>query len=167
MLLSIDKIEEIHHLLNDIYTTADNDFTDLKKHGTECKLILTDKNYIKLHDQYKLQHYPIPIIEIKDFWDIGYNLDYIFFECSLRRDDAKNLNLNIIFEKFKNVEIYGGKDCLKDFYNKGDTAETVIRRIEQSDEDIIMLSLYFEYGVESTYELYKKSNRIIRSACTP
>lgn len=53
------------------------------------------------------------------------------------------------------------KTASKDFYNKGDTAETVIRRIEQSDEDIIMLSLYFEYGVESTYELYKKAIELL------
>lgn len=161
MLLSIDKTEQIHYLLNEIYAAANKDFADLKNHGIQCKLLFADKNYIKLHDKYELQYYPIPIIEIKNLGDIGYNLDYIFFECSFDKDDVKNIKLQSILEEFKNVEIYSGKDCLKDFYNKGDTAETVISRIDQSDEDIIMLSIYSEYGAESTYTILKKTKNIM------
>src|SRR6056297_3362542 len=116
----INSIKTIHKHLNQIYIRANNDYKDLLNRRFVCQLVFFKENYLQVDGQYELQHYPIPIITVNEIGDIGYNLDRIFFEFAFEKSDFLSKNLGYLIH-FDSLEIYGGQDCLVDFYQKGDT----------------------------------------------
>ncbi len=72
------NIEKMNNYLNDLFSKAKNAYKKLIELGYPCQLIFADKNYIKIAGKYEIQQYPIPILEVKNIGDIGFNLDLIF-----------------------------------------------------------------------------------------
>ena len=153
------NIKEIHILLNKIYEIADKDYRELLDCDIKCNLIYCRNNYIYYEGEYHLQKYPIPVIDIKGSGDIGYNLDNIFFEFSLNKTDFLNLNFEYILNSFEEVEVYGGENCLLDFYDKGGSVEEIKTKVSISDEENVMLSIYVDYDKENIINLFLDLNK--------
>ena len=141
-----NNIKDLHNHLNDIYHIAEKDYQVLKSKKIKCKLINNAGNYITFDGEYHYQKYPIPIIEVKDVGDIGYNIDSIFFEFSIKRERFLQTDFRVILDNFANVQVYGGQDCLTDFYKGNDCADEIMDKVKLSYEEDIMLALYFDYS---------------------
>ena len=102
------------------------------------------------------------MIEVKKFGDIGYNLDKIFFEFSFKKQEIFDLNFDYILNNYKDIEVYGGKDCLIDFYEEGDTAEEVINKVDLSNEENIMFSLYFDHSQEKLIKKFLEVTKTLQ-----
>ena len=140
--MSENDIELIHSKLNDVYSLAAKLFEAIKSeedfkasYGYFCG------NYIKIKGKYEYQRYPIPVISIEDKGDIGFNIDGVWFEYFLKKDDFFRSNLEVLIIKHK-LEIYGGTDCLIDFYFEGKSAADVFESVRNSEEEIIGVAVY-------------------------
>lgn len=87
--------EQIHNKLNDIYRRA-RESEQLIKHILEkdCFIEHSSNNYIKIGDKYEIQEYPIPVIVIKDEFDIGFNIDGLFIEKFYQRDILNKIDVS-------------------------------------------------------------------------
>ena len=139
------SLKKIHQKLNKIYLRAEKDYHKLLAKEISCQLLNFNNNYIKIDGQDQLQKYLIPIISFQSGGDLGYNLDKIFFESAFNLEEFLSLDLAPIFSEYREIEIYGGRDCQIDFYEKGDTNEIVKEKVRASSEDTIMVSIYFDY----------------------
>ncbi len=155
------NIKKMHNYLNDLFTKAQNTYTKLINLDYPCRLIFADKNYIKIDGNYEIQHYPIPIIEIEHIGDIGINIDSIFFEFSFSKNDFESINLDLLINDYVKLEIYGGKNCMMDFYYQGDSIEDIKNRIKLSTENTLMLSIYFELNEENIVNEFSKIIRLL------
>ncbi len=142
------NLKNIHQKINKIYLRAEKDYQALNKKQISCQLESYKNNYVKINGQYQLQKYPIPVISLQNGGDIGYNLDKIFFETAFKRDEFLNLELVSILSQHEDIEIYGGRDCHKDFYQKDDNPAKIREKVKESTENTIMVSLYFDYNKE-------------------
>jgi len=149
-----DYLKEMHLLLNKIHSMAERDHQELVDRGIDCQLKNCKHNYIYLDEKYHEQRYPIPIIEIMNKGDIGYNLDKIFFEFSFNKEDFLKLDLKYILNNFEDIEIYGGEDCLIDLYEKGDAVEDILEKFDHSDQECVMVCLYFDHDKKDLLELF-------------
>ena len=150
----INSIKTIHERLNQIYIRANNDYKDLLNRRFTCQLVFFKENYLQVDGQYQLQHYPIPIITVNEIGDIGYNLDMIFFEFAFEKSDFLEIDLSHILNHDNAIEIYGGDDCLADFYQKGDTQEIIREKVQHSYEQNIMMSVYFDYAYDRLIDTF-------------
>lgn len=149
--------------MNRIYKTADEDYQELLNRKCKCELIFCSNNYLYYDGEYHIQKYPIPVIDIKNSGDIGYNIDKIFFEFSFDKTIFLDIAFGYILIKFKEVELYGGSNCLIDFYDEGDSVEDIKNKIRLSNEETIMLSLYFDYNQEKIIESFFTVNEFLKS----
>ncbi len=141
----------IHQKLNQIYTQAESTYHELKKEGYSISYGYYNQNYIKINGKQVLQKYPIPIITIEGIGDIGFNLDEVFFEFFIDRNEIKKIDLKALIEEYR-LEIYGGKNCLIDFYTPPQTEHDVIKQVLSSSEETIGIAVYIQdLNIKSTY----------------
>ncbi|GAA0694111.1 MULTISPECIES: hypothetical protein [Clostridium] len=142
------NIKEVHEFINSIYENAENAYKKLSEsEKIKCTYTICKGNYIKIGSEYRYQHYGIPIIVIEGVGDIGFNMDGIFFEFFLDRDELANMDFNEISNR--HVEIYGAEDCSVDYYKIGDKLRNVKRKIEGSTENSFGIAFYYNsYDVD-------------------
>lgn len=148
--------------MNRIYKRANNDYKELLSCGVDCKLDFFKDNYLHIEGQYQLQHYPIPIITVNEIGDIGFNLDRVFFEFAFEKSDFLSKDLGYLIHHFDSLEIYGSHNCLVDFYQKADTPEMIRDKVQHSDEQIIMLALYFDYAFEGLINTFLEVSKTLK-----
>jgi len=141
-LLTENSVEFIHNKFNDVYSLAESFFEAIKsEEGYKTSYGFFSGNYIKLKGKYEYQKYPIPVITIENKGDIGFNIDGVWFEYFLKKDDFIRSNLEGLIIKHK-LEIYGGTHCLIDFYFEGKSAADVFESVRNSEEEIIGVAVY-------------------------
>lgn len=92
----------------------------------------------KENDEFYLEYYPIPVITLSDRVDIGVDIDQIYFEFKLSREEAVLFNYKEI--EMYHFEVYGIEDYYNDFYDEENT-ETIVSNIENSDEHEVGVSI--------------------------
>lgn len=139
-----NMISCIHERLNFIYSLSENVYKSLKNE-MELKALYNYYNghYIKINDKYEYQKYPVPVISIEGKGDIGFNIDGVWIEFFIDRETFYKANIEELINKY-DVEIYGGNNCLIDFYSDGKSVEDLFSDIENSDEEIIGISIYLK-----------------------
>lgn len=148
-MFSEDEIIKVHQCLNRMYEQAREVTGLIQAKDLSCQLLMSSHNYLKDKEgKYHLQHFPIPVIEIVQIGDIGFNLDAIFFEYPLAKAQLMKMDLNHLIEEHE-IEIYGGKNCMIDFYCRGDSWDNVQSKVSQSSEEIVMISMYMDYGLSN------------------
>ncbi len=137
-------IQSIHNELNSIYTLAENIHESFK---SEEELSVSygffSGNYIKIGETQEYQKYPIPIVSIEQKGDICFNIDRVGFEFFVTKELLKETIIESLVNNYR-VEIYGGKDCLIDFYNEGKPISDVLHDVNNSSEDTIGIAIYSE-----------------------
>jgi len=142
MNINENAIDFIHNSLNDVYSLAEKVFETIKSEGDfKASYGYFSGNYIKINGKYEYQKYPIPVISIEDKGDIGFNIDGVWFEFFLHKNEFHKINIEGLIRKYK-VEIYGGNDCLVDFYYEGKSAAEIIEGVKNSKEKAIGIAIY-------------------------
>lgn len=92
------------------------------------------------------ESYPIPVIGVKDLYDIEIPFDKISISTKLKRNTA----LEYPFEKLAGYEFeaYGVDDYLADFYRPGQTVQDLKENIHACDEKEIGFSFVFPFDVD-------------------
>lgn len=134
-------------MLNDIYKPMYEYLKCLLKALKELeydyKWGFYNNHSIKEDNQWLLEYYPIPVVTIKDICDIGIDMNHIFVECKMKKEEAIGFHWNIISDyKF---EVYGVEDYLNDFYNPSLKFDDISERISQSNEKEIGIAFEFPY----------------------
>ena len=92
----------------------------------------------KENDEFYLEYYPIPVITLSDRVDIGVDIDQIYFEFKLSREEAVLFDYKEI--AMYHFEVYGIEDYYNDFYDEENT-DTIVSNIENSDEHEVGVSI--------------------------
>lgn len=92
----------------------------------------------KEEDTFYIEYYPIPVITLSESLDIGIDLEQVFLEFKLKREEA------ILFD-FKEIElyhfeVYGIVDYYNDFYLENNI-DAISQNIMNSDEDEVGVSI--------------------------
>lgn len=134
----------IHNKLNEIYSMAESAFEFIKNESDlKASYGFFSGNYININGIYEYQKYPIPVISVEGKGDVGFNIDYIWFEFFLNKDAFNNADIETLINEYK-IEIYGGKDCLKDFYFEGKSISSLFHDVNISKEETICIAIYFK-----------------------
>jgi len=113
--------------------------------GKECFIENSFKNYIKINDKYDIQNYPIPVVVVKDEFDIGLNLDGLFIEKFFKKNKIEQIDIIKLQLLFDIVELYGNENCMIDYYISGDSIGNIMEKINNSNEKEIGLAVYIAY----------------------
>jgi len=108
------------------------------------KFVWANNHYQKFKNNYVCEIYPIPVIEIQNIGDIGFNFDNCFFEGYFKKDKLLKFN----FEQFKNLKnfsLYGEKDFLTDIYNSTMPFDCIKNNIQNSLEEKIAINFEFKF----------------------
>lgn len=120
----------------------------------KSKITFGNKNYEKENNEWGCYYFPIPVIEIDDKFDLNLNMfdkpNYI--EFFIKKSKLKNFDIEKFIKLFKNknMAIYGGEDCLLDFYDKKKSLQTIVNDIKDSQQKSIGFS----------FETYKTPEKI-------
>lgn len=90
---------------------------------------------------YEIEHYPIPVLSVKDLCDIEINLDHIQVTTKLKRTDV----LKFDFMKLSRYayEIYGVNDYLSTYGSNQTKVEEIICQIMTTNETEIAFAFTF------------------------
>ncbi len=108
------------------------------------KFIWANNHYEKYANKFICEEYPIPIIEIQNIGDIGFNLNECFYEGYFKKEELLKFNFNYI-KSFKSFSLYGEQNCLNDIYNSNMNFNKIKQLIEDSNENLIAINFSFKY----------------------
>lgn len=131
--------------LNEIYIEINQKKKELihffKEKGFQCRCGYYNQHSVKVDDEWITEEYPIPVISIEDIGDLGIDINHIFLEIVVTREQA----LTFDFGKFESYrfEVYGVENFLNDFYNNTLPLQEIHERIRKSNENSIGISFFF------------------------
>ncbi|WIV11072.1 hypothetical protein [Proteiniborus sp. MB09-C3] len=136
--------------LNNIYEPLHSQFKDLKLILDKYNFSYSNAGWFNMHsikhnDGFIDEYFPIPVLSIEGFGDIGLNLDYIFIETTISKEKAEYLQLDR-FNDY-NIEIYGVKDYLIDYYQPNLAIEIYKEKIHESPEEEFHFAINLPQGV--------------------
>lgn len=139
-------------LLNSTYEKMNQKRNEIVKHlksqGYQYKCGYYSHHAVKVNNEWITEEYPIPVITVEGIGDIGIDLKHIFFEMIITRSKALIFDFSKL-EAYK-FEIYGVDNYLEDFYNESMSLQLVHKKIEESKEESIGISLFFSSDETST-----------------
>ncbi len=142
--------KETVDLLNQVYRRLEDKGMELVRalrRGFEPKLAWYNGHYRRQDDgSFAMDHFPIPVVEVKGCCDIEINLDSVTVSARLRREDA----LSFSYEKLSEYEyeIYGVEDYLGDLYRPGMAAQELTENIRNTSEREISFSFRFDFDAD-------------------
>ncbi len=127
--------------LNNIYSKLHEEKNQITDYLTEND-IPHNVAYFPFHsfkqdDEFYLEQYPIPVIQVMNKIDVGIDTDKVFFEFRFLREAALEFDFKV-FEMF-DFEVYGIEDYYDDFYF--DNIEEIHTNIMNSTEEEIAISI--------------------------
>lgn len=137
-------------LLNRVYRRLEGKGTELVRalrRSFEPTLAWYNGHYRRQDDgSFAVDHFPIPVVEVKGCCDIEIDLDSVTVSARLRREDALSFPCEGL-SKYE-YEVYGVEDYLGDLYRPGMTAQELTENIRQCPEREIGFSFRFDFGVD-------------------
>ena len=132
-------------LLNKTYQKLNkrrDDLLNLLKEGDGYNLNVAyySHHYFKENEEFYLEEFPIPVITINDFIDIGVDIDEYFLEARIAKEYALIIDYDFFEMPF---ELYGLESFLDDIHNANLDIRTIKDRIEESKEEEFGLSFGF------------------------
>lgn len=137
-------INSIHNKLNHIYSLGEDVFESIKNESNlQVNYGFFSGHYIKVNGRYEYQKYPIPVVSIEGKGDIGFNIDGVWFEFFIDKVVFSKVDIESLISMYK-VEIYGGNNCLIDFYIEGKSVSDIFHDIDISDEKTMGIAIYLD-----------------------
>lgn len=155
------KLAKTLEILNDVYRQLDERAVRLKnllsKLGYSVSMGYYNQHTVAIDGDMLLEHYPIPVITIKDICEIGLDIMQVYVESKFYREEA----IGIDFSKLKkyNFECYGVNEYLENFYEPGMALEDIAASIEQSGDDEFAINIVLD-GEPLTKEIIECIQRV-------
>lgn len=107
----------------------------------------------KENNEFYLEQYPIPVITVGNFMDIGIDIEKVFFEFKFTIKEAIEFDFHIFGDY--TFEVYGVDDYYEDYYF--DNIDEIKQNLESSNETEIGISILIdkENLVEDTENVIK------------
>lgn len=135
--------------LNDIYeplcAKSDEVCDCFKKAGYKISVGFYNNHSVRKGEGFFLEHYPIPVIKIMGIGDVGIDIDSVWMEVIITKDEAFLLDYSEL-ARSHSIEIYGVENYLHDFYtfyNEKADAGKIIDKIRNSEETQICINFTF------------------------
>ena len=137
----MDKLKTLNEIYIEINQKKKELIHFLKENGFQYRCGYYNQHSVKVDEEWITEEYPIPVISIEDIGDLGIDINHIFLEIVVTKEQA----LAFDFEKFKpyRFEVYGVENFLSDFYNATLPLQDIHERIRISNEDSIGISFFF------------------------
>ena len=145
-----DKEQALWHELNKAYISLINRAKQLNElitnEGFDSSSGFFNGHFVRTMDNnFVEEHFPIPVITIKDLCDIEIGLKYTTITSKLSRNDA----LSFPFERFQlSFEAYGVEDFQTDFYYQGMSFEKFRKNIKASNENEVFFTFFSDKETE-------------------
>lgn len=125
----------------------------LKDKEITSRLVWANNHYEKYNEEYICMVYTIPIVEIENIGDIGFNIDKCFYEGYFKKEQLLHFNLKLL--KFLDEYVlYGESDYLNDIYNSQMLDKDIKQAIIDAKDHTIAIGFDFSYkDLEKTIEL--------------
>ena len=117
----------------------------LAKMGIEAKWGWYANHSVKVDGEYQTEEFPIPVVDVGDLCEIGFNLDGCWLEFQLPRAAALTFDWGRLPG---DAEVYGVENYLLDFYCAGMDLSGIAGRIAASAEQAVNAALTFPADVE-------------------
>lgn len=140
------KLGKTIEFLNDVYRQLDERSVRLSnllsKLGYSVERGYFNQHTVTVDEEMLLEHYPIPVITIKDVCEIGLDIMQVSIEGRFYREEALNLDFSKL-KKYK-FECYGIENYLENFYEPGMALEDIAGSIELSEENEIGVNIILD-----------------------
>ena len=117
----------------------------LSRNGIDAKWGWYANHSVEVDSEYQTEEFPIPVVDVGDLCEVGFNLDGCWLEFQLSRAEA------LVFDWGQlpgDAEVYGVENYLMDFYHIGMDRSGVAERIAESTEQAVNAALAFPADVE-------------------
>jgi len=136
--------------LNSIYEPLHRQFKELKLTLEKYNFSYSSAGWFNMHsvkhnDDFINEYFPVPVLSIEGVGDIGLNLDYIFIETTISKEKAECLHLDN-FNDY-NIEIYGVRDYLIDYYQPNFEIGIYKEKIHESPEKEFHFTINLPQGI--------------------
>lgn len=131
---------------------------ELKKAGYQVTVQFHNNHSVKRNNAFATEYFPIPVISVEKFGDIGVDIDSIWFEAILPKEKAIKLDYANITNRYR-IEIYGSDNFLCDLYNEQIDVSKIANNISNSSEMNVCILFYLNMDVTCS-ELLKISQLI-------
>lgn len=140
--MNIDKINDLNQVYEPLYRLAKVLIEELKNLDYTTTWGYYGFHSVKHNGDFITEYFPIPVITVDNICDIGLNLDHIFIEGKLIREDGLSFDYSKL-ESY-NFEVYGIEEYTLDFYDKNDGVSSINQNINNSTEDEIGISILID-----------------------
>ena len=136
--------------LNSIYIPMHNKCVELCQYLRDkgCKVSsgFYNNHSIKINDDFATEYFPIPVISVESIGDIGIDIDNLWLEVVLSKENALKIDYNTLSDKYS-FEIYGIENYLSDMYNKHINLLEIENNIKQSEETRVCIAFDLPFDV--------------------
>jgi len=133
------------NMLNEIYSEVNQKKNEmihfLKENEFQYRCGYYNQHSVKVNDEWITEEYPIPVISIEQVGDLGIDINHVFLEIVVTREQALALDFGE-FEPYQ-FEVYGVENFLNDFYNNTLSLQDIHERVRISNEESIGISFFF------------------------
>lgn len=140
--MNIEKFGLLNSIYKPLQEGVKSIVNKLKSNNYECEWGYFGQHYVRSNDEWLLEHFPIPVIDVNSICEIGIDLEHIFIEYKILRQTALNYDFNKL-TKYK-FEVYGVENYLNDFYNANMSLCDIRSRISESEEKEIGISIFLD-----------------------
>lgn len=141
--------DEILKSLNSIYQPLCKRYekiaSELKTCGFEIVVGFYNNHSVKSGGEFVTEYYPIPVLTVSQNIDLGFDIDSVWLEIRLPKDNAAKLDYIALSKKYK-IEVYGCDAYLSDFYNCECDPELTAQKIIESNETQICIA--FDFAID-------------------
>jgi hypothetical protein len=137
----VDKLKTLNEIYLEINQKKKDFIHFFKENGFQYRCGYYNQHSVKVNDEWITEEYPIPVITIEQLGDLGIDINHIFLEIVVTREQALELDFGK-FEPYR-FEVYGVENFLNDFYNSTLPLQDIHERIRISDEESIGISFFF------------------------
>lgn len=117
----------------------------LSRNGIDAKWGWYANHSVEVDGEYQTEEFPIPVVDVGNLCEIGFNLDGCWLEFQLSRAEA----LAFDWGQFpRDAEVYGVENYLMDFYHIGMDRSGIAVRIAESTEQAVNAALAFPADAE-------------------
>ena len=132
-----------------LFEQLNSAYAALGRRASALKVALTEAgeraswNWYAYHStlidgEYRVEEFPIPVVEVEGLCDIGFHMDEIFVEFRLSFDHAFGFDFGQLPQPF---EVYGAEDYFHNFYTDGMDPDGIAARIMGSGEQEVCVSI--------------------------
>lgn len=140
--MNIERFETLNSIYKPLHERAKSIIDELKKNNYKFEWGYFGQHYIKHNDNWLVEYFPIPVIDVNGICDIGIDLEHIFIEYKMLKQKALNYDFNKL-TKYK-FEVYGVENYLNDFYNAEMDLNNIKNRILESEEKEVGISIFLD-----------------------